>query len=110
MRAPNGSREPLQTGHWRGVVQSTLVDFYVDRLSAKDVAIHVNGGLINTTVKDSPEHPVAFVDHPTTCKRNPDGRSFDCARYKDMHIDNGFLCGTYRLPGETLRPCFAPFR
>jgi hypothetical protein len=107
---PNGSREVLRTGHWRGAVQSTRVDFYVDRIAPGDVAIHVNGGLISTTLKDSPEHPIAFTDRPTTCKRKPDGRSFDCLRYKDMHVDNGFLCGVYQLYGQTLRPCFAPVR
>ena len=49
---------------------------------------------------------MTFTDRPTTCKINPDNISFDCLRYKGMHIDNGFLCGIYGLYGQVYHPCF----
>lgn len=107
---PNGSREALRTGHWAGRIQSTLINFYIDGVLPDRVAISLNGGVITPGARNTPGNPVSFTDRPTTCRRRPDGVSFDCLRYKDMHIDNGFLCGTYVLYGEVFRPCFAPVR
>ena len=109
-RAPNGSRLVLQSGHWRGPVQQTMVDFRIDGVAVDKVAIRVSGWLLDPTIKNSPEHPTTFADRPTTCKRNPDGRSFDCLRYQDMHVDNGFLCGVYTLRDASSRICFPPIR
>jgi hypothetical protein len=108
VRAPTGSRLVLQSGHWRGPVRQTMVDFRVDSVAVDKVGIRVSGWLLDPTIKNSPEHPTTFADRPTTCKRKPDGRSFDCARYTDMHIDNGFLCGVYTLRDDTSRICFPP--
>jgi len=104
---PNGGRLPLKAGHWAGTMQSNLVNFYIDSIASDHVAIHLNGGSISPTAKNTPGNPVSFSDRPTTCKRNADGVSFDCLRYKDMHIDNGFLCGVYQLYGQVFYPCFA---
>lgn len=105
--APNGTVQALRPGHWRGVVKSTLVDFYIAQVSPGSVAVRLNGGVL-TPLKDSPEHPVSFVDRPRNCARNADGYSFRCTRYQGMHIDNGFLCCSYRFGAETLHVCFAP--
>jgi hypothetical protein len=107
-RQPNGSREMLRTGHWAGTIQSTLINFYINRVMGDRVAIQLNGGIITPGAHNTPGNPVSFTDRPTTCRRRPDGVTFDCLRYKDMHIDNGFLCGTYVLYGEVFHPCFAP--
>jgi len=105
---PNGSRIALTAGHWTGTMGETYVNFNIDRVTDTRVAININGGLSSPTAHNMPGNPVTFTDRPTTCKRSRDGLSFDCLRYKDMHIDNGFLCGTYRLYGSVYHPCFAP--
>jgi hypothetical protein len=106
-RMPNGSRETLRPGYWRGLVKTTLVNFYIDRVSGDGVAVHINGGVLSPQ-KDSPQHPVSFTDRPKTCQRSVDGLSFDCLRYRSMHIDNGFLCGYYTLAKEIFPICFQP--
>lgn len=107
---PNGSRLALAPGHWTGTMGETYVNFNIDRVTPTGVAININGGLSSPYARNTPGHPVTFTDRPTTCKINPDGRSFDCLRYKDMHIDNGLLCGVYILRSEVYHPCFVPLR
>lgn len=106
-RQPNGSREALRPGYWQGMVKTTLVNFYIDRLTADGVAVHINGGVLSPQ-RDSPSHPVSFTDRPKTCQRSIDGLSFDCLRYRSMHVDNGFLCGYYTLEKDIFPICFAP--
>jgi hypothetical protein len=85
----------------------TMIDFRVDRVSPAEVDVRISGSVINP----SPQLPVMqtyFYDRPKVCKRRPDGRTFDCPRYTDMHIDNGLLCGSYVLDSQAFRPCFRP--
>ncbi len=91
-------------------LQTMRIDFHIDRISNRRGASRLSGGSLDPNARNRPGSPVTFTDRPTTCKRNPDGVSFDCLRYKDMHIDNGFLCGTYILYDQVFRPCFAPVR
>jgi len=109
-RKPVGAREPLRQGHWRGPVAMTEVDFYIDRVSATTVSIHVSGMVLRQVNRSLENSGVQnyFYDRPRTCKRTADGRSFDCTRYTDMHIDNGLLCGVYEAPDQVFRPCLAP--
>jgi hypothetical protein len=97
----------LHAGYWRGLVKTTLVNFYIDRVAGDNIAVHINGGVLSP-LKDSPANPVSFTDRPKTCRRSVDGLSFDCFRYRNMHIDNGFLCGYYTLGKEILQICFPP--
>jgi hypothetical protein len=110
VRAPLGISQPLQQGHWRGMVGPTLVDFHIDRISPGDVSIHIYGAMPNQVNRsmETQHVPTSFVDHPRTCKIKDDDRSFDCNRYTDMHIDNGFLCGIYQAPSEVFQPCLEP--
>jgi hypothetical protein len=109
-RQPLGVREALHPGHWRGPVNMTEVDFYIDRVLPATVAIHVSGTVLRQANRSLETSGVQnyFYDRPRTCKRTVDGKSFDCTRYTDMHIDNGLLCGVYEAPEQVLRPCFEP--
>ena len=107
---PLGAREMLHPGHWRGTVGMTAVDFYIDQVSAAAVSVHVSGTVLRQANKSYETSGVQnyFYDRPRTCKRTSDGRSFDCTRYTDMHIDNGLLCGVYEAPDQVIRPCLEP--
>jgi hypothetical protein len=105
---PNGTVMPLRTGYWAGPMGTNRVDFHVERVMADRVAIRISGSKLDPNAHNQPGDPVTFSDRPTTCKINAGNTSFDCLRYKDMHIDNGFLCGTYGLYGQVYNPCFAP--
>ena len=109
-RRPLGVREALRPGHWRGPVNMTEVDFYIDRVLPGTVAIHVSGTVLRQANRSLAASGVDnyFYDRPRSCKRAADGRTFDCTRYTDMHIDNGLLCGVYEAPGQVFRPCFEP--
>jgi hypothetical protein len=110
VRRPLGVREPLHQGHWRGQVAMTLVDFYIDQVSPTAVSVHVSGTVLRQANRSLQTSGVEnyFYDRPRTCKRTADGKSFDCTRYTDMHIDNGLLCGVYEAPGQVYRPCLEP--
>src|SRR5258707_280803 len=109
-RKPLGAREALHPGHWRGPLNMTEVDFYIDQILPATVAIHVSGTVLRQANRSLEGSGVDnyFYDRPRTCKRTSDGRTFDCTRYTDMHIDNGLLCGVYEAPGQVFRPCFEP--
>lgn len=109
-RRPLGVREALHPGHWRGPVNMTEVDFYIDRVLPGAVAIHVSGTVLRQANRSLASSGVDnyFYDRPRSCKLTADGRTFDCTRYTDMHIDNGLLCGIYAAPGQVFRPCFEP--
>ena len=102
--------EPLRQGHWRGPVNMTEVDFYVDRVSPTTVSIHVSGTVLHQANRSyaSSDAQNYFYDRPRTCKRIAAGRAFDCTRYTDMHIDNGLLCGVYEAPDQVYRLCLDP--
>lgn len=105
---PNGTIMPLRAGYWAGPMGGNRVDFHVERVMADRVAIRISGAKLDPNARNEPGNPVTFSDRPTTCRINRDNTSFDCLRYKDMHIDNGFLCGSYGLYGQVYHPCFAP--
>ena len=107
---PLGVREPLHQGHWRGPIDMTEVDFYIDQVSPATVSVHVSGTVLRQANRSFESSGVQnyFYDRPRTCKRIADGRSFDCTRYLDMHIDNGLLCGVYEAPSQVFRPCLEP--
>jgi hypothetical protein len=105
---PNGSLQPLRAGYWAGPMGENRIDFHIDKVLADKVAIHISGGSLDPNARNKPGQPVTFGDRPTTCQINRDGTSFDCLRYKSMHVDNGFLCGVYGLYGQVFHPCFAP--
>jgi len=109
-RRPLGVREPLRTGHWRGPLDMTEIDFNIDRVSPATVSVHVSGTVLHQANRSLETSSLQnyFYDRPRTCKRTADGRSFDCTRYTDMHIDNGLLCGVYEAPSQILHPCFEP--
>jgi hypothetical protein len=109
-RRPLGVREPLRAGHWRGPVDMTEVDFFIDQVSPTTVSIHVSGTVLHQANRSLETSSIEnyFYDRPRTCKRTADGKSFDCTRYTDMHIDNGLLCGVYEAPSQVFRPCFDP--
>ena len=110
--APLGIREPLRPGYWQGAVGETMVDFHIDRVSPQQVSIHISGNMIRPYPKEMEKqgYQSYFYDRPTTCAVRADGHSFDCTRYKDMHIDNNFLCGNYSLYNQTYHPCLSPMR
>lgn len=107
---PIGDREPLRTGHWRGQIGMTEVDFSIDQVAAATVSVRVSGSVLRQPGQPQPASAVDtyFYDRPRSCKRTGDGRSFDCTRYTDMHIDNGQLCGVYDASGQVYRPCLDP--
>lgn len=105
---PNGTVMPLHAGYWAGPMGDHRIDFHVEQVMADRVAIRISGSKLDPNAHNLPGDPVTFSDRPTTCRIGPDNISFDCLRYKDMHIDNGFLCGTYGLYGQVYHPCFAP--
>jgi hypothetical protein len=109
-RRPLGVRELLHPGHWRGQVANTEVDFFIDGVLPATVSIHVSGTVLRQANRSLETTGVQnyFYDRPRTCKIIADGRSFDCTRYTDMHIDNGFLCGVYAAPDQVYRPCLEP--
>ena len=109
-RKPLGVREPLHQGHWRGPVGMTEVDFTINQVSATTVSVRVSGTVLRQANRSLENSGVEnyFYDRPRTCKRTGDGRSFDCTRYTDMHIDNGLLCGVYDAPDQVYRPCLEP--
>lgn len=109
-RHPVGDREPLHTGHWRGPVGMTEVDYTIEQVSPTTVLVKVSGTVLHQANRSydtsSPEN--YFYDRPRSCKRTADGRSFDCTRYTDMHIDNGLLCGVYAAPDQVYQLCLDP--
>jgi hypothetical protein len=109
-RKPLGIREVLRPGHWRGPIDMTQVDFYIDQVAPAAVSIHVSGTVLRQANRSlqTPGIDNFFYDRPRTCKRVADGKAFDCTRYTDMHIDNGLLCGVYEAPGRVFRPCLEP--
>jgi hypothetical protein len=109
-RQPTGVREALHPGHWRGPVAQTEVDFFIDQVLPASVAIHVSGQVLRQANRSYQGSSLDsyFYDRPRTCKRTADGKSFDCTRYTDMHIDNGLLCGVYEAPGQVIRLCLEP--
>jgi hypothetical protein len=109
-RRPTGLREALHPGHWHGPMNMTDVDFFIDQVLPATVAIHVSGQVLRQANRSLEGSSIDnyFYDRPRTCKRTADGKSFDCTRYTDMHIDNGLLCGVYEAPGQVFRPCFQP--
>jgi len=110
VRQPIGEREPLRTGHWRGQIGMTEVDFSIDQVAAATVSVRVSGSVLRQAGQPKPASALDsyFYDRPRSCKRTSDGRSFDCTRYTDMHINNGQLCGLYEASGQVYRPCFDP--
>jgi hypothetical protein len=109
-RGPLEVREALHPGHWRGEVGMTEVDYYVDQVAPTTVNVRVSGTVLlqaNRSLETSSVDNY-FYDRPRTCKRIADGKSFDCTRYTDMHIDNGLLCGIYQAPDQVYRPCLDP--
>jgi hypothetical protein len=109
-RRPLGARESLHPGHWRGPIGMTEVDYYVDQVAPTTVTVHVSGTVLRQANRSLQGSSVDnyFYDRPRTCKRVADGKSFDCTRYTDMHIDNGLLCGVYDAPDQAYRPCLEP--
>ena len=109
-RRPLGVREPLRTGHWRGPVGMTEVDYSIDQVTPTTVTVRVSGTVLRQANRSLETSGVEnyFYDRPRTCKRIADGKSFDCTRYTDMHIDNGLLCGVYEAPDQVIRPCLEP--
>ncbi|HML10542.1 MAG TPA: hypothetical protein VK432_06760 [Stellaceae bacterium] len=109
-RHPVGAREPLHPGHWRGPVGMTQVDYIIDQVTPLAVTVRVSGTVLHQVNRSYDESSPQnyFYDRPRTCKRTADGRSFDCTRYTDMHIDNGLLCGVYAAPDQVYRPCLDP--
>jgi hypothetical protein len=107
---PLGTREPLHAGYWQGPMGGTLIDFHVDQVTPTEVHIHVSGNVINPPPKASqpPGYQPYFYDRPKICTRRPDGRTFDCPHYADLHIDNGLLCGSYVLESQVFHPCLQP--
>jgi hypothetical protein len=105
-----GAREPLRPGHWRGPVGMTEVDYIIDQVTPVAVTVRVSGTVLHQANRSfdasSPEN--YFYDRPRSCKRTADGKTFDCTRYTDMHIDNGLLCGVYAAPDQVYRPCLDP--
>lgn len=110
VRSTIGDREPLRTGRWRGQIGMTEVDFSIDQVAAATVSVRVSGSVLRQAGQPQPASAVDtyFYDRPRSCKRTGDGRSFDCTRYTDMHIDNGQLCGVYEASGQVYRPCLDP--
>src|SRR5277367_4183962 len=110
VRRPLGVREMLKTGHWRGPVGMTEVDYSIDQVSPTTVTVRVSGTVLRQANRSLETSGVEnyFYDRPRTCKRTADGKSFDCTRYTDMHIDNGLLCGVYEAPDQVFRPCLEP--
>ena len=110
-RQPRGIREPLHTGHWRGQMDMTDVDFRIEQVSERTVSVRLSGTVLRQANNRSLANSDAenyFYDRPRSCKRTADGKSFDCTRYTDMHIDNGLLCGVYETSAQVFRPCFQP--
>jgi hypothetical protein len=100
----------LHAGHWRGAIGMTQVDFVVDQVSPAAVSVRVSGTVLHQANRSYDKSSLEnyFYDRPRSCKRAADGRSFNCTRYTDMHIDNGLLCGVYEAPGQIYRPCLDP--
>ena len=109
-RRPLGTREALHPGHWRGPIGGTQVDYAIEQVAATTVAVRVSGTVLRQANRsyDSSSLQNYFYDRPRTCKRTSDGKTFDCGRYTDMHIDNGLLCGVYAAPDQVYRPCLDP--
>jgi hypothetical protein len=110
MRRPLGVKEALHTGHWHGQVGMTEVDYLIQQVSPTTVLVKVSGTVLHQANRsyDASSTQNYFYDRPRTCKITADGRSFDCTRYVDMHIDNGLLCGVYDAPDQVYRPCLEP--
>jgi hypothetical protein len=107
--APLGTRQPLHTGFWHGAMGGTMIDFHIDQVSSAQVSVHISGQVMQPA-RGLESTQTYFYDRPKTCSRRPDGRTFDCPHYADMHIDNGLLCGSYVLESQVYRPCFQPAR
>jgi hypothetical protein len=109
-RRPLGVKEALHAGHWRGPVGMTEVDYEIEQVTPTTVLVKVSGTVLHQANRsyDSSNTQNYFYDRPRTCKVTSDGRSFDCTRYVDMHIDNGLLCGVYEAPDQVYRPCLDP--
>jgi len=112
VRRPLGAKEPLHQGHWRGPVGMTEVDYLIEQVSPTTVTVRVSGTVLHQANRsyETSSAQNYFYDRPRSCKRTADGRSFDCTRYTDMHIDNGLLCGVYEAPDQVYRPCLEPAR
>jgi hypothetical protein len=110
VRRPLGLKEPLRTGHWRGQVGMTEVDYTIEQVSPTTVTVLVSGTVLHQANRSLETSSVQnyFYDRPRTCKVTADHRTFDCTRYTDMHIDNGLLCGIYEAPDQIYRPCLEP--
>lgn len=111
-RHPTGVREALHPGHWRGAVGQTEVDYMIDQVTPTAVSVRVSGVVLRQANRsyDTASLQNYFYDRPRSCKRTADGKSFDCTRYTDMHIDNALLCGVYQAPDQTYRLCLEPVR
>jgi hypothetical protein len=109
-RQPTGVREVLRPGHWRGPVGMTEVDYAIEQVTPTTVTVRVSGTVLRQANRSLETSSVQnyFYDRPRSCKRIADGKSFDCTRYTDMHIDNGLLCGVYDAPDQVYRPCLQP--
>jgi hypothetical protein len=109
-RRPLGTREALHAGHWRGQVGMTQVDYVIDQVAPTTVSVRVSGTVLRQANRSLQTSSVDnyFYDRPRTCKRIADGKTFDCSRYTDMHIDNGLLCGVYQAPDQAYHPCLEP--
>ena len=109
VRHPTGIREPLHTGHWRGPVGATEVDYTIDQVTPFAVSVRVSGTVLQPANRsyDSSSLQNYFYDRPRSCKRVGD-RAFDCTRYTDMHIDNSLLCGVYAAPDQVYQLCLDP--
>ena len=110
---PSGSRSRCIRGIGAGRSGMTEVDFAIDQVSPTTVV----GARLRHRAAPGEQEPARlrasqnyFYDRPRTCKRTADGRSFDCTRYTDMHIDNGLLCGVYEAPDQVYRPAWSRCR
>jgi hypothetical protein len=103
-------REALHPGHWRGQIGATEVDYVIQQVAPAAVSVRVSGTVLQQANRSLQTSSVDnyFYDRPRSCKRTGDGKSFDCTRYTDMHIDNGLLCGVYQTPEQVYRPCLDP--
>jgi len=107
---PQGIRQTLRPGFWQGEMGGTLIDFHIDQVTPGQVYVHISGTVIQppTAQQQKQGYQSYFYDRPKICPKRLDGYAFDCPHYADMHLDNGFLCGTYTLERLVYHPCFAP--
>ena len=106
---PLGTRQPLHAGDWQGAMGGTMIDFRIDQVSPTQVDVRISGQVIQPA-RGLDSTQSYFYDRPKICSKRPDGRTFDCPHYADMHIDNGLLCGSYVRESQVYRPCFQPVK